>query len=88
MGYETLDEKIVHSAELMGQPEDTVVPLMVKMPACAGGMTFKEWRAAGYPAFNEVKSVPAAPVVDVIGVDKKASNGTMAVEVQVQEVHV
>ncbi|KXH63450.1 acetyltransferase [Colletotrichum salicis] len=88
MGYETLDEKIVHSAELMEQPEDTVVPLMVKMPACAGGMTFKEWRAAGYPPFNNVKNTPAAPVVDMIGVDQKASNGAMSVEVQVQEVHV
>ncbi|OHW96041.1 putative acetyltransferase [Colletotrichum incanum] len=86
MGYETLDEKIVHKAELMGTPDDIEVPLMVKMPACAGGMTFKEWRAAGYPPFSEVKRVPATPAVDVASVENKVSSGVVVAEVQVQEV--
>ncbi|GKT49632.1 putative acyltransferase SID5 [Colletotrichum spaethianum] len=88
MGYETLDEKIVHKAELMGTPDDIEVPLMVKMPACAGGITFQEWRAAGYPPFSEVKRVAVTPAVDVVPAEKKAGSGVMAVEVQVQEVQV
>ena len=57
MGYETLEEKIVHSAELMGTESPVEVPLMVKMPRAAGGMSFRDWRAAGYPAFG--KSQPS-----------------------------
>ena len=26
--------------------------LMVRMPSCAKGMTFKEWRETGYPEFS------------------------------------
>ncbi|KAL0934150.1 putative acetyltransferase [Colletotrichum truncatum] len=88
MGYETLDEKIVHKPEVTGAPHDTEVPLMVKMPACAGGMTFKEWRAAGYPPFSEVKRVQATPVVNIVAGDKKAGSGPVAIDVQVQEVQV
>ncbi|KAF6820122.1 GNAT family [Colletotrichum plurivorum] len=88
MGYETLDEKIVHKAELVDSDTDDVVPLMVKMPACANGMTFKEWRAAGYPPFSEVRRVPAAPVVDLVAADKKPGAGPIAIDVHVQEVQV
>ncbi|TQN64694.1 hypothetical protein CSHISOI_10765 [Colletotrichum shisoi] len=88
MGYETLDEKIVHKAELMSMPNDIEVPLMVKMPACAGGMTFQEWRAAGYPPFSEVKRLPANPVVNVVPGEKKLGGSAVAVEVQVQEVQI
>ena len=42
-GFERLSETVVHKAELMGTETDIEVPLMVRMPACAGGMTFKEW---------------------------------------------
>lgn len=74
MGYETLDDKIVHSAELMGTDAPVEVPLMVKMPRAAGGLTFKEWRAAGYPAaFGKSKDAAAAAVVQTLprrGADK------------------
>ncbi|KAF1812370.1 hypothetical protein P152DRAFT_33596 [Eremomyces bilateralis CBS 781.70] len=49
LGFETLSEKIVHKKELLGTENDIEVPLMVKMPSAAGGMTFEEWRAKGYP---------------------------------------
>ncbi|KAJ0340652.1 hypothetical protein COL922a_003247 [Colletotrichum nupharicola] len=88
MGYETLDEKVVHKPEVTGASEDHVVPLMAKMPACAGGMTFKEWRAAGYPPFSEVKRLPATPAVDAVMAETKPGSGTVAIEVQVQEVQV
>lgn len=51
LGYQRLDETIVHSKETLGLKEDVVVPLMVRMPAGAGGLTFNEWRAKGYPKF-------------------------------------
>ncbi len=54
MGFEVLDEQIVHEAALLGTDEDIVVPLMVKMPSCAKGMTFSEWRETGYPEFTSV----------------------------------
>lgn len=83
MGYETLEDKIVHSPELMGTPTAIEVPLMVKMPAAAAGITFKDWRAAGYPAFSEVRKalekklaevqkVPGAAVVEVTEVKEVA----------------
>nr|KMM69654.1 hypothetical protein CPAG_05968 [Coccidioides posadasii RMSCC 3488] len=52
MGFETLKETIVHRAEDLGIKEDITVPLMVRMPSCAGGQTFEEWRAKGYPAWS------------------------------------
>jgi hypothetical protein len=48
MGFETLRDKIVHKAEVLGTPTDVEVPLMVRMPKGAG-MTFEEWVAKGYP---------------------------------------
>jgi len=49
MGFERLNESVIHKAEVLGTTSDIEVPLMVKMPSCAGGMTFDEWRTAGYP---------------------------------------
>ncbi|KAL0940676.1 GNAT family protein [Colletotrichum truncatum] len=49
LGFEVLDEKIVHRAGLVGTEKDVEVPLMVKMPSCAKGLTFKQWRSQGYP---------------------------------------
>lgn len=60
MGYETIDEKLVHSAELLGLPTSIQVPLMVKMPAAVRGLTFREWRAAGFPSFASVREALAA----------------------------
>ncbi|KDN65906.1 putative acetyltransferase [Colletotrichum sublineola] len=87
MGYETLDEKIVHKAALTGMAEDIEVPLMVKMPACAGGMTFKEWRSTGYPPLCKVKSGSATPAANVTSAKEKIDNG-VTMEVQVREVQV
>ncbi|KAK8143181.1 hypothetical protein G3M48_007603 [Beauveria asiatica] len=44
-----LRSKIVHEAALFGADKDIVVPLMVRMPSCAKGVTFKEWCETGYP---------------------------------------
>ncbi|KAF6821338.1 GNAT family protein [Colletotrichum plurivorum] len=52
LGFEVLDEKIVHRAGLVGAEKDVEIPLMVKMPSIAKGLTFKEWRAQGYPPFD------------------------------------
>ena len=52
MGFELLEEKIVHKAEVLGTETDIEVPLMVKMPSAAGGLSFAEWREKGYPAFD------------------------------------
>jgi hypothetical protein len=52
MGFELLEEKIVHKAEVLGTETDIEVPLMVKMPSAAGGLSFAEWREKGYPAFE------------------------------------
>lgn len=57
MGFEVLEEEIVHEAALLGTDEDIVVPLMVKMPSSAKGLTFKEWRESGYPEFTSVSRV-------------------------------
>lgn len=40
-------ENVIHKAEVLGSEKDIEVPLMVKMPACAG-IGFEEWRENGY----------------------------------------
>lgn len=45
MGFQKLNETIVHKKEVLGTPEDIQVPLMVIMPRSLG-MTFDEWREA------------------------------------------
>jgi GNAT superfamily N-acetyltransferase len=51
-GFETLKhETVVHKPAVTGQTEDVVVPLMVRMPSKAGGISFKEWADKGYPEF-------------------------------------
>ncbi|KAH9896248.1 acyl-CoA N-acyltransferase [Xylariomycetidae sp. FL2044] len=50
MGFERLTHvSLIHKAEVAGTPEDVEVPLMVKMPSQAKGMSFKEWVDKGYP---------------------------------------
>ncbi|KAL0471165.1 hypothetical protein QR685DRAFT_276520 [Neurospora intermedia] len=51
-GYEVLKETVVHKAETLGTEEDVVVPLVVRMPSSANGMSFYEWKEKGYPNFN------------------------------------
>ncbi|KAK1458987.1 acetyltransferase [Colletotrichum melonis] len=52
LGFEVLQDKIVHRGGLVGKDKDVEVPLMVKMPSAAKGLTFEEWRAQGYPSFQ------------------------------------
>ncbi|PGH15518.1 hypothetical protein AJ80_05535 [Polytolypa hystricis UAMH7299] len=52
MGFERLKETVVHKAELMRTDNDISVPLMVRMPSCAGGMSFYDWAAKGYPRLS------------------------------------
>ncbi|KAM0428921.1 hypothetical protein ACHAPT_006721 [Fusarium lateritium] len=52
VGFEVLDRQVVHKASDLGTPEDVVVPLCIRMPAAANGMTFEEWQAKGYPKFE------------------------------------
>ena len=52
MGFELLKENVVHKAETLGTPVDVTVPLMIRMPSAAGGMSFDEWRQKGYPKFT------------------------------------
>lgn len=50
VGFETLKEKIVHRPEVTGMTEGIEVPLMVRMPSAAGGVTYEEWAKRGFPA--------------------------------------
>ncbi|KAM0254006.1 hypothetical protein ACHAQJ_006976 [Trichoderma viride] len=52
LGFELLNEKVIHKAEVLGTDKDIEVPLMVKMPSLAGGMSFAEWKSKGYPEFG------------------------------------
>ncbi|KAK2788988.1 hypothetical protein FQN53_002804 [Emmonsiellopsis sp. PD_33] len=52
LGFERLSESAVLSPALTHKDSDVEIPLMVKMPAAAGGMTFEEWAAKGHPRFS------------------------------------
>ncbi|KAL8347245.1 hypothetical protein RB601_003233 [Gaeumannomyces tritici] len=53
MGFSRIRDKISHKGKVLGLPLVTVdVPLMVFMPSAAGGLTFDQWRDAGYPKFG------------------------------------
>lgn len=52
VGFVELEKQVVHKAEDLGTPEDVVVPLCIRMPAAANGMSFEEWQAKGYPKFE------------------------------------
>lgn len=95
MGYETLEDKIVHKAAVFGTPKDIEVPLMVNMPVAAAGLTFKEWRAADYPSFSDVRKAKAAataaaavgaPVVVAAAAADKTEAKVAEVAVEVKEV--
>ncbi|KAH7322726.1 hypothetical protein B0I35DRAFT_476647 [Stachybotrys elegans] len=51
MGFEQIEEKVVHKAAVLGTEADIEVPLMVKMPA-GMGMSFAEWRRASLDKSN------------------------------------
>jgi hypothetical protein len=42
-GFEHVD-KVIHTPAVTGRSEDIVVPIMVKMPSQAKGISFKEWQ--------------------------------------------
>ncbi|OTB08662.1 hypothetical protein M426DRAFT_316675 [Hypoxylon sp. CI-4A] len=49
VGFERLTHvSLVHKEEVTGRP-DTEVPLVVRMPSSAKGLSFKEWADSGYP---------------------------------------
>jgi predicted N-acetyltransferase YhbS len=50
LGFERLKETVVHRPEVTGEESDVEIPLMVKMPASAQGMSYAEWAASGYPS--------------------------------------
>ena len=51
-GFSKIKKTITHKAALMRTEEDIVVPLMVKMPTAAGGISFDDWKDQGYPAWK------------------------------------
>lgn len=55
MGFKRLNETVIHKASTLGTSEDVIVPLMVKMPSCARGLSFEKWREFGYPKWEEIK---------------------------------
>lgn len=48
MGFDKMKEGITFTPAVTHLEKDTEAPLMVKMPASAGGMTFEEWADVGY----------------------------------------
>lgn len=70
-GFKVLKEKLIHSKEVLGTDDDIEVPLMVRMPAAAGQMSFEDWQELGYPSWDKVpitnsvveESPAAEPVV-------------------------
>ncbi|KAH8677927.1 acyl-CoA N-acyltransferase [Xylariales sp. PMI_506] len=49
-GFKILEgEAVVHKASATGDSEDIEVPLMVRMPTKANGLSFEDWVAKGYP---------------------------------------
>lgn len=50
MGCERLtDVKVIQTAEVTGAPGDVEVPLLVKMPSKAKGLSFQDWVDKGCP---------------------------------------
>jgi hypothetical protein len=52
LGFQKIDS-VVHRPEVTGEDSDIEVPIMVKMPSCAGNLTFTEWVAKGYPSLRK-----------------------------------
>lgn len=48
LGFATLQEGVVFKPGVTQLKEDIEAPLMVRMPAAAGGMTFEQWMDGGY----------------------------------------
>ncbi|KAI6091116.1 acyl-CoA N-acyltransferase [Hypoxylon rubiginosum] len=55
MGFERLTHvRLVHREEVTGRPDEQI-PLMMRMPSAAKGLSFKEWADSGYPKSYQVK---------------------------------
>ncbi|KAF6833172.1 GNAT family [Colletotrichum plurivorum] len=51
VGFQRLTHvSLVHKAEVIGKEKDDEIPLVVRMPRAAGGIGFKQWADAGFPA--------------------------------------
>jgi hypothetical protein len=51
-GFKKLENKtLAHTASALGAKEDIVVPLMVRMPSKANGMSFEEWQDKRFPSW-------------------------------------
>ncbi|KAI1486660.1 acyl-CoA N-acyltransferase [Biscogniauxia mediterranea] len=49
LGFEQLTHvRLIHKAEVLGEDKDSEVPLVVKMPSKAKGLSFREWSERGY----------------------------------------
>ncbi|KAI1499268.1 acyl-CoA N-acyltransferase [Biscogniauxia marginata] len=49
LGFERLTHvKLIHKAEVLGEAQDSEVPLVVRMPSLAKGLSFEEWGKRGY----------------------------------------
>ncbi|CAM1509032.1 Fc.00g027710.m01.CDS01 [Cosmosporella sp. VM-42] len=71
VGFELLKENVVHKAGLLGYPTDVTVPLMVRMPSAAGGLTLEEWHDQGYPKFTgKALDISALAALAAAGADK------------------
>lgn len=72
VGFELLERTIVHKAADIGTPEDITVPLMIRMPSDAKGMTFEEWKGKGFPKFGSETTTKSGetPAVPEIGGEK------------------
>ncbi|KAI6488344.1 hypothetical protein MCOR11_008472 [Pyricularia oryzae] len=57
MGFERVTHaRLIHRAEVTGDPADVEVPLVVRMPSAAKGMSFKEWEEKGFPENYHTKA--------------------------------
>lgn len=57
-------ERVVHKAKVLGSEKDIEVPLMVKMPACAG-VGFEEWKEGGFGEWRKVEVGNTAEMEEV-----------------------
>lgn len=74
-GFKILKEKLIHSKEVLGTEEDIEVPLMVRMPSAAGGLSFEEWRESGYPSWEDVPKTNQIPQITEESQTKVVSKG-------------
>lgn len=83
-GFKILKEKLIHSKEVLGTEDDIDVPLMVRMPAAAGQLSFEEWQELGYPSWENVpitNKVVEDPKIEPIASARATTKDTAGVQV-------